>query len=350
MPEIYVFLRTLRPKRFARRLGLLSLFAMLPLAYLAAQEAARPVSFSFLERPALASAAARGHWLAAAPPDAGLWMLNPALADTSLSGHLALAYNPYYADIRNLQLAYQHSFAGGNHWMLGVQGISYGEFQGYDAAGNPTEPFKAGEYAVSLGRIFQYRYYTFGANLKWVSSRIDQAGAAALLADLGVRLTEPEGRWLAGITVRNLGFRLRSYADVAPPLPLQLTAGISLKPEHAPFRFSFNLHNLQQPFRAYEDPYSPNNKEAVPGVDKLFRHLAVGLDFLPAKAVAIRAGYNHRLRKELRLPDAPGLSGFSLGFAIHTRRLGIDFTRSYAHVTGGKNYLTISSNLSTFLH
>lgn len=277
-------------------------------------------------------------------------MQNPALADTSLAAHLALAYNPYYADIRNLQLAYQHRFRDGSHWMFGVQGISYGDFQGYDAAGNPTEPFKAGEYAVSLGRLFNYRYYTFGANLKWVSSSIAGEQASALLTDLGVRFNHPEGRWQAGLAIRNLGVRLRNYAGEAVELPLQVMAGISLKPEYAPFRLHLTLYDLQRPLQAYEDPFSPNNKEAVGGVDKVLRHLALGVDFKPAQAVAIRFGYNHRMRRELQLPDAPGLSGFSMGFAIKTRRLTMEFTRAFSHVVGGKSYLTLSSDLNTFLH
>lgn len=304
-------------------------------------------SFRFLERPASAKAFALGGRAVTAMPDAGMWLQNPALLDSTLSGQLQLSYQGFYAGVRQSNLAYaQHSAKYGS-WGGGVQYIDYGEMQGYDASGEPTTPFTASDYVVQLSHARQWQQYRAGASLKWASSGIAGYRANALLLDVGGTFRHPSKELVLGFALKNLGIVSRSYTDAQrPELPLELSLGATFKPQFMPFRFTFTAHHLQEPRLGHADLASPLNKEEPPVVDQVMRHVAAGAEFLLSKNINLRAGYNHLLRQELKLENRAGLSGFSLGFALRVRSFSLDFTRGWYHVTGGTNQLSLGIDMN----
>lgn len=304
------------------------------------------LSFQFLNRPGSARALALGGSVVTAVPDAGLWLQNPALLDSTLSGHMQLSYQGFYAGVRQTNLTYTQHLSRYGSWGGGVQYINYGEMQGYDASGEPTTPFTASDYVVQLSHARQWQQYRAGGSLKWASSGIAGYRANALLLDVGGTFRHPSKEFIVGFAVSNIGLVTSSYTDVEPELPLEVRLGATFKPQFMPFRFTVTAHHLQEPKLGFADLASPFNKEEPPVVDQVMRHLSAGAEFLLSKNVNLRAGYNHLLRQELKLENTGALSGFSLGFMVRVRSFSFDYSRAWYHVAGGTNQLSLGINFN----
>lgn len=303
-------------------------------------------SFQFLNRPGSARALALGGTAITAVPDAGMWLHNPALLDSVLNSQLQLSYQGFYAGVRQSNFAYAHHQPRYGSWGAGVQYLSYGDMQGYDASGDPTTPVSASEYVVQLSHARQWQQYTAGASLKWASSGIASYRANALLLDVGGTFRHPSKEFIAGFAVTNIGVVTSSYTDERPELPLEVRLGATFKPQFMPFRFTVTAHRLQQPKLGYADLASPFNKEEPSVVDQTMRHLSAGAEFLLSKNINLRAGYNHLLRQELKLENTGALSGFSLGFMVRVRSFSFDYSRAWYHVAGGTNQLSLGINFN----
>jgi hypothetical protein len=296
--------------------------------------------FRFLELPASPHALALGGAVVSGMPAAGLWQQNPALLDSSLSGQLMLSHQWLYAGLRHSGMNYAHQFKKAGTWGLGLQYLDYGQMQGYDASGMATGTFTATDYVVQLSHARSWEAYRAGASLKWASSGIAAYRADALLLDAGGAFQHPGRELVAAFAVRNLGLLRRSYTDLQKTtMPLELRLGITFKPQFMPFRFSVTAHQLQQPGPGSGDPLAPVNKEEPALVDNIMRHFAAGTELLLSKNLNLRAGYNHLRRRELRLENAAGMSGFSLGLMLKIRGLQFDYTQAWYHMAGGSSQL-----------
>ena len=63
----------------------------------------------------------------------------------------------------------------------------------------------------------------------------------------------------------------------------------------------------------------------------------------------LRLGYNHLRRAELKTDERAGLSGFSFGFMARIKSFSFEYTRSFYHITGGRNLFTIQLNLDPII-
>ena len=66
------------------------------------------------------------------------------------------------------------------------------------------------------------------------------------------------------------------------------------------------------------------------------------------KNVKVLVGYNHRLRRELRLQQTAGGAGFSFGLFLKIKMFDITYARSTFHTAGGSNHLTLTTNFKKF--
>lgn len=315
---------------------LIATFILLAIAW----QAHAQQGFRFLELPATPHALGLGGVVVSGLPAAGLWQQNPALLDSSLSGQMMLSHQWLYAGLRHSGMAYAHEFKQAGSWGLGVQYLDYGEMQGYDPTGTATGTFKASDYVVQLSHGRKWEAYRAGASLKWASSGIAGFRANAILLDAGGAFQHPTRQLGAAFAIRNLGLLSRSYTENdQTALPLELRLGITFKPEFMPFRFSLTAHQLQKAGAGSADPAAPINKEEPVLVDNIMRHFALGTELLLSKNLHLRAGYNHLRRRELRLENAAGMSGFSMGLMLKIRRLQLDYTQAWYHMAGGSSQL-----------
>jgi hypothetical protein len=78
------------------------------------------------------------------------------------------------------------------------------------------------------------------------------------------------------------------------------------------------------------------------------RHLVIGGEFIITKNFFLRGGYNYQHRKELKVPEKRGMTGFSFGFGFRVYKFHFSYARAVYHLAGASNNFSISFNLNSF--
>lgn len=348
-------------------------------------------TYSFLSLPNSARIAGMGGKVVSIiDNDLNLTYYNPALLRQEMGNHLTMNYTNYFTDINYGYASYalpSHRESKG-YWAAGLYFIHYGTFTEADEVGTKLGEFTASEYTFTIlyARPLS-KQLNVGINIKPVMSYFERYASYGIAADLGISYANASKKVTSGLVLRNLGMQLTSYNEEVfnrEKIPFEILAGITLKPQHAPFRLSFTFHQLQKPTLTYDSDLSndtENNldkgeEDELPAefiyqprgssiamfsemfytvqgftkqyADPFFRHLNVTVEILPFPNFSLFLGYNHQRRKELSLASKPGLVGFSFGMGINIRKINISYGRANYHLAGGTNNFSIRTNLSNF--
>lgn len=306
-------------------------------------------SFEFLNLPTNAATTALGGVnVSLTESDPLLLLQNPALSDSIETNQLAFSYLGYYAGIKQSSVSYVSNIKG-QKVNFGVNYVDYGDFQGFDNTGAATGSFQAREYAMNIGSSHQLGPFTLGANVKFAHSLIESFSASALLFDLGGVFRPRGDHWTVSLLAKNLGFLLSDYPGaLSSELPFDLQLGTSFKPQFMPLRFSLTASNLLRDEITFANrQLNPNDQD--PGVgDEIFSRINIGTEVLLGKGFRLMVGYNHRIRRELRLQQTSGGAGFSFGMFLRIKMFELTYARSTFHAAGGVNHITIATNLKRF--
>lgn len=273
--------------------------------------------------------------------DPTLFLSNPALASDSLAGRASVNYTAFPTGIGLSTASYSHSFKKGGLWSAGVQYLSYGQIDGFDDSGNSIGTFNPNDYAVTVSHVRSSNNFRVGASIKQVGSDIGGYKSSATLFDLGGVFVHPLQRFTVGLTIKNVGFQWQQISDIESKLPFEVQIGTSVKPLHMPFRFSFTLYKLNQ-----WDLTLPNETSTNEFADNFMRHLVIGTELLLNEHINILFGYNHLRKKELKIDNAGGFSGFSLGLDIKTKVFELVYGYGGYHVAGNANMISLNINLN----
>lgn len=315
--------------------------------------------FSFLELPNSAKQAALGGVnITAGGHDVNMVAANPALLNEQMDNQLSLSYVGYLADIRQSSVAYAFNSEKYGRWAASINYLNYGDFIQRDATGMEEGTFSVNDYTLNLTHARQVDAFTMGATAKVAVSSIAGLKAVGLLADAGVVFKHPEEDFTVGLAFKNVGYQVKPFDEgERQQMPWDAQLGVSYKPEHMPVRLSVTAHRLYQFDIVYLDPFAPGQldengeevKEEKKLGDKVARHFVAGAEFVFSKNFQLRAGYNHLRRKELRLENAGGGAGFSLGAMLRVRAFELNYSSAFYHPSGATHYVTVSTNTSTFL-
>ena len=307
--------------------------------------------FVFLNTPSSARVAAlSGVNITAQDEDVNMFLTNPALLVEDVHLHAAITYVDYLADIGYSSVAYAQKLGKAGMWGAALQYFDYGDFVGFDEAGNEAADFRARDFAAIISHSRTVGVFTMGANLKWAQSYLGTYSASAVLLDFGGIYKHPEKKLTVGLTIKNAGIVVNAFTDMADSkLPFDVQIGTTFQPEHMPIRFSITAYNLSRGDITYYDSSLRNNQDEPGAVDKVLRHAAFGAEVLLSKNVNLRFGYNHLVRKELRLEETSGGAGFSMGLMFRVKSFELAYSRSFYHVAGGSNVFTLASDLSTYI-
>ena len=335
---------------FAFRFCLSAMTAMLCLT-----AAAQPV-YEFASIPTSARVAAMGgSSLAITEPDLGIAATNPAFLPYIENQKVATDYVNYISDISigHASYCFTNSRVPGT-MAVGVQYLNGGRNTRYDVYGNEAGSFSTNEYAfhLSYGRRFD-SCFAIGATLKPVLSFVAGYSSVGLMADISASYTFNDGRTATSAMLRNAGSQLTAYNEHYGRVPFEVLIAVSHQLEHAPFRLSVVLQQLQK-YRLNADSDNP----AEPGseverdnitlpsfADNILRHCIFGVEAFPGKPVNLRAGFNYQRRQELKLKDAPGLAGISLGFGLRLKRFSVEYAHARYTLAGSSNHFSVVVNL-----
>ncbi|WP_245565314.1 type IX secretion system protein PorQ [Spirosoma spitsbergense] len=317
--------------------------------------------FSFLDLPTHARVAALGGQVASAvSPDGAYHLNNPALTDSVKNNELSISLMPYLAAAKYYTLQYglpvkKTGTDGYSGWAVGLQYLTYGQFDLTDPAGNTLGTFTANDYALSLTHARTEGNFTLGATIKAVGLSIDTYSAFGVLADLGGVWRHPKRDLTFGLVAKNVGYLLKNYGPLQADLPFDLQAGVTLKPEHAPIRLTLTAHHLQRLDIGYNDPnlnirydLSGNPIPKTTSVtEKIARHLSIGAELLIHRNVNILVGYNHQKRAEGKLTT--GGAGISFGASVQAKGFQLTYGRFTSIPTAGTSQLSLRIDLERII-
>ena len=321
--------------------------------------------YQFLDAPSSATVAALGgHHIALMDDDVTLAFRNPSLLNPAMHGKLALSHAFLPAGIHNSYLGYaRHREELKTTFQAGLQYIGYGnDLIRRDPTGQDLGTFGASEFAATVGAARQVQdRVSVGVNLKLLASQLAGYNSLGIGLDAGVHYQDTTGRFQLSLVARNFGRQLTRYDDARERMPFELQVGISRELKYLPFRFSVVYRYLDRWNVLYDDPDAEDNSTltfiddaqtqgrgaGAVFFDNLARHFVVSGELLIGKQRNLRArvGYNHGLRRELRLTDFRSGAGYSFGFAWYTRRFSIAYGRGTYHLGGGVNQLTLGTTV-----
>ncbi|HLP04574.1 MAG TPA: type IX secretion system protein PorQ [Paludibacter sp.] len=291
---------------------------------------------------------------------------NPALLTAETHNTIGLNMANYLDDIQFGSAMYGRTIKGNNYMAVGVQYIDYGLFDRRDETNTDLGEFTAKDVAVNIvyARLLTERI-TVGATLKPIFSVYERYTSYGAAMDVGVNYNNPDELFSAGLVFRNMGTQFKGYysdeeGQHFEPLAFDIQLGLSKKFSHAPLRFSFTLHNLQQwnlNYQSTNQPKSlsltgsitePTNSSDIHFVDMAFRHAIIGVEFVPTRSFYLAASYNHRRHTELNMPGFKSMAGFSFGGGIKLYKFQVGFGMSEFQVGNYSYQFSISTSLNEF--
>ena len=320
-------------------------------------------TFSFIKNsPSARISALAQSQIALKDDDLAFGYTNPALLNPLMHKALTLNYESRLGGSSNsFAAAGFHVDKWKTTFSTGIFYNNYGTFKQTDEFGNLQGDFKANEYAlhVGAGRELNERF-SVGANLKFIGSQLETYSSYGLAADLSGAYINPEKQFGATILLKNVGVQLKNYVPdgARETLPYDLQIGFSKKLARAPFRFSVAAVDVLRWNLRYTNPLdnevtllgeqASEPSSLSKGLDNLFRHLRFGGEVALGKKenFRLRVGYNHQTRKEMTLQNIRSTAGFSFGVGVRVAKFRIDYAYAAQHLAGGRNHLTISTNLS----
>jgi hypothetical protein len=302
-------------------------------------------SFTSLQQPSFAKIAGLGGVNVSLYNGGNSFFLyNPSLLSDSGNEHLSVSYSllPGGAGLSNAN--YNFNLPKLGTFGAGIQYLSYGQIQGYDNTGAPTQLFSPNDFTVSIAHARQANNFRFGAALKFSNASISGYNGSAILFDLGGVFVHPQKDFTVGMVIKNFGFVVSEFSSISSTtLPFEVQIGTSIKPEHMPIRFSITLQQLQQwdLTNTGEEINSFNST-----IDNVFRHVVLAAEIIVNEHVSLLTGYNHLRRKDLRLDQAGSFSGFTIGTSISVKAFQLVYALGGYHVSGNTNTFTLAANLS----
>lgn len=298
-----------------------------------------------------------GHQAAYTGEDPSLALYNPAMADSSLHKNVSLGFSPYIADINYGYGSFAWNSPDMGTFFGGINHLGYGEMILTDENGVIQGNFHASETVIYLGYAKKLSpRFTAGLTFKPVFSSIETYNSWGIAIDAGIHYRHSNGRFHAGLLLRNAGRQISSYNETSPEsLPPDLQIGFSTRLEHAPFRFSVTARDLLSGSLDYEIPENdygitvnqPESANANKG-NLLLRHLVFGVEFLPSKNFYVAAGLNPRRRQELKADSKVSTVGYSWGFGFRAYKFHFSYSSARYHLSSSSNHFSITTSLSEF--
>lgn len=300
-------------------------------------------------------AALGGRVLTAVDYDPTSALNNPATINLKMDNQLQVNYANYLGDVNYGTAAYAYTWD--RHVQTfhgGVTYVNYGSFDGYNEQGESTGTFSGSEVALSIGYAYNIPWSDFyvGANVKLISSRLEQYSSLGGAVDLGLLYYNEDKAIRAALVVRNAGTQFTAYNEVFEKLPLEISAGFSNTMRTLPVRLHVTLENLQQWNIAFvneanaQTDLDGNVVSEKPGfINNALRHTVLGVEFFPETAFEIRLGYNFRRAEELRIEDTRAFSGISAGFSLKLNNIRFSYTHARYTLAGHSSFVGVNIDL-----
>lgn len=262
--------------------------------------------------------------------DPNLVFYNPASLVTLERPAGSASFMKHLLDVSAGSISYGQSFEDLGTFAAGISFIDYGSFEETDESMNVLGTFGAQELAVTAGwGMFLEENLSVGGNVEFIYSSISSFRSSGVAVGGALFYQIPEEQITLGLSIRHLGTQIGTYNGTRESLPLDITIGITKRPEHLPVFLNLNFHKLNESRNSFFDRLSS---------------FSLGAEFLMSESVRLRAGYSNEQRKELKLGSSSGLAGFSFGGGVLIREYVVDYAfNSYGKI-GGLHRISVGMN------
>jgi hypothetical protein len=297
------------------------------------------------------------------PAMAAIWFLlrarcklvfhNPALLNTAMDRQFSVSYLNYLANIDAGALAYARSLDPSRQWMVGIRYMNYGTMKWVTpeniVLGETTANDLAltGTYAWTLSSRWRA-----GGTIGLLYSVLDEYTSLAAVVDLGVYYADPNQLLSGGFTINHLGSQFVSYEEKYEFMPWDIKIGLSKRLAHAPFRFNITVQGLS-PSGFTRGINTDSTSESLSTEknswnEELFRHVLMGVDFLPSDQFMLCVGYNYRRISDLGIEQRTSFGGFTAGLMLHVKGMSVGASYARYHVGGNSWQFSLSTSTSAF--
>lgn len=320
-------------------------------------------TYEFLNLPISARVSALGgNVISTRDNDLNVAFVNPALLTDSMNNNISLSYINYFADVNYGYASYARKFKKIGVMSAGIQYLDYGKFTRADEVGTIDGTFGAKEMSINISaaRSVLDSNLTIGGTLKTIYSQLESYTSWGSALDVGLVYVRPKNGFGVAFLIKNMGTQWSTYAGNKEKLPFEMQIGLSKKPKHVPFRLSLVYENLEKWDLTYIDPANPPlTEDPLTGEpikqskfktwgDKFMRHMVIGGEFIITKNFFLRGGFNYQHRKELKVPEKRGMTGFSFGFGFRVYKFHFSYARASYHLAGASNNFSVSFDLNSF--
>ncbi|QCX38009.1 type IX secretion system protein PorQ [Aureibaculum algae] len=312
--------------------------------------------FNFLNVSTSARQAALGGEVLTLYDDVNQPLWNPSTINKEIDNQASVSYVDFLADINYGSATLAHLInrrIGTLH--AGVTYVNYGTFIAADENGQETGTFKARDLALSVGYAYRIPKSNFhaGANLKYISSSIENYTSNGIAVDFGITYFNDTKPFILSGVIRNIGYQINVFDEEREALPLEIAVGASYRLANVPLQWHITIDNLQKWNVAVRNPSDSQtsidgetSNDNISFLDNAFRHVVVGAELFPDKVFNLRLGYSFRRGKELRLTESRTFAGLSAGFGLQLGRLKFNYAFTKYHPVTNTNTFTLNINLA----
>lgn len=301
-------------------------------------------TYQFLNIPISArQAALGGDAVSIRDYDVNFAAINPALMNLDMDNRIALNYASYLADSKLGSINYVKDLERGHFISANARIIDFGKIPRTDESGQINGEFSAIDTSLGLGYAYQFEdHFTIGANVNYISSKIDNYNSTAISANAGVTYHNERTKETLALVFRNFGYQLQSYNGTKEQLPFRVDLGYTRTLPEFPLAFTITYHDLQQ-FNISQE-IDINGQEVGFG-RKLLDHLSGGVELFPEQAFNLRLGYNVKRGNELAVLDQRSFTGLSFGFGIKISSFRFDYSHVRYHNASNVNQIGLMLDL-----
>ncbi len=320
------------------RISLVFLFNIVFFSSYIFAQTERDEVYRFLEVPSSAQASALGgNQVALFEGNSSLMHINPAYLDEESAKNISATFVNYLIDARYGFVNYALHYPSVGTIGFGIRYAGYGDLNEYDINGVNQGSFNAGDLALNSTLSTQLsEKLRAGVAVDYIHSSYGEFVSSAFSGSAGLYYMDAESRFSAGLSIRNLGDQVAYYNETREDLPLDISIGVSKKPEKFPFQLSLTLRQLNNwDLRVQGEDSKPEFST------QLFRHVIIGGEAALGKNFWLRFGYNRWQHDQAKTNENFDFAGASMGIGINFRKVKVDISRSSLSDIGGIVQLSI---------
>lgn len=299
--------------------------------------------YQFLNIPMSPRQAVLGDAVSIRDYDVNFTAANPALMNLEMDKMLSVNYSSYLAGTKIGSISYVRDLEYGHLVSFNAKYMDYGSMPRTDENSNINGDFSAIDASAGIGYAYQFEDdWTIGANVNYVTSKIDTYTSSAITATAGVTYYFDKSNETLALVFRNFGYQIKPYNGVREKLPFRVDLGYTKILDEFPAAITITAHDLQQfNISATTDI---NGQETKFG-RKVLDHLSLGAELFPGQPFNIRFGYNVKRGGELAVLDQRSFSGLSAGFSLKISSFRFDYSHMRYHNASNVNMIGLTMDL-----